>query len=290
MPAPSPATIAAPLPALATPPGRQPRVICVTSGKGGVGKTNVVANLAFVFARQGKRVLVLDADLSLANVDVLLGLAPRHNIQHVLAGDKTLAEIVTTGPGGMRILPAASGILELSDLSDSQKLYLLAEVEALAEDVDILLIDTAAGINANVVYFILAAAERIVLVTPEPTSLTDAYALIKVLSSRHQVRRFQILVNHARSEQEAVGVFRKLGAVADRFLTTLSLDFLGFIPYDEHIPRAVRQQRLVAQLYPKAAASQSLRRLSEQILGNGPEPEADGNIKFFWKNLMHREP
>lgn len=265
---------------------RHTRVICVTSGKGGVGKTNVVVNLAYALAKLGKKVLVLDADLSLANVDVLLGLTPKFNVHHVLQGEKKLEEVLIDGPGGIWILPASSGILELSELTDSQKLYFLSEVEAIDKKIDILLIDTAAGINNNVVYFVLAAQERIILLSPEPTSLTDAYAMIKVLSSRYDVKRFRILVNGARSEQEAVAVFRQLSLVADRFLASLSLDYLGFIPYDEALPKAVRRQRLVSELYPKASVSRSFGQLSERLVGEEPDFHLDGNIQFFWRDLV----
>ncbi|MEW6595626.1 MAG: MinD/ParA family protein [Thermodesulfobacteriota bacterium] len=266
-----------------TPP---PRVISVTSGKGGVGKTNIVTNLAYALAREGKRTLVLDADLNLANVDILLGLTPKFNLHHVFTGEKTLAEILVEGPGGLRILPASSGILELADLTESQRLYFLSEMEALAGTIDILLVDTAAGINNNVVYFNLAAQERIIILTPEPTSLTDAYALIKVLSGKHDVKRFRVLVNLARSEKEAVAVFRKLSAVADRFLDTLSLDYMGHIPYDAKLPQAVRAQRLVTELYPDAAASRMLARVSRQLASERPALQNDGNIKFFWQGLF----
>jgi len=263
-----------------------PRVISVTSGKGGVGKTNIVTNLAYALAKEGKRTLILDADLNLANVDILLGLTPKFNLHHVFTGEKSLAEILVEGPGGLKILPASSGILELADLTENQRLYFLAEMEALAGAIDIMLVDTAAGINNNVVYFNLAAQERIIILTPEPTSLTDAYALIKVLSSKHGVKKFRILVNLARSEKEAIAVFRKLSVVADRFLGTMSLDFMGHIPYDAKLPQAVRAQKLVSELYPDAAVSKMLTKLSRQLASERPELQNDGNIKFFWQGLL----
>ncbi|MDA8163588.1 MAG: MinD/ParA family protein [Desulfobacteraceae bacterium] len=268
------------------PNGSAPRVICVTSGKGGVGKTNVVVNLAFAMGRLGKKVMVLDGDLNLANVDILLGLTPRYNLHHVLIGEKSLSEILVEGPAGMQILPASSGIMELAGLTESQKLYFMGEMEALSPEVDVLLIDTGAGINDNVVYFNLAAQERVVLLTPEPTSLTDAYALIKVLSGRHDVKRFRILVNHCQDEKEALAVFRKLSLVADRFLDSLSLDFLGYIPYDDKLPRAVRAQRLVSEIHPEAPSSRMFGRLAAQVLAEAPQSADDGNIKFFWQRLL----
>ena len=264
----------------------QPRVICVTSGKGGGGKTNIVTNLGYNLAKSGKKVLILDADLNLANVDILLGLTPRYNLHHVFMGEKTLAEVLVQGPEGLLILPASSGIMELADLTEQQRLYFLAEMSALAQKIDIMLIDTAAGINNNVIYFNLAARERIIILTPEPTSLTDAYALVKVLSTRHDVKKFRILVNLARSEKEALAVFRKLSIVADPFLDSLSLDYLGYIPYDSKLPTAVREQRLVSDIFPDAPSSKMFSKLAGNIFQEEPEMKADGNIKFFWQGLV----
>ncbi len=263
-----------------------PRVICITSGKGGVGKTNVAVNLAFWLRKKGKRVLLLDADLNLANIDVLLGLTPQFNLHDVFTGKKTMRDILIEGPAGMKILPASSGIMEMADLSENQKLSFMTEIETFDQSMDFLLIDTAAGINNNVIYFNLAALERIVVLSPEPTSLTDAYALIKVLSTQHDVKKFRILINSAENEKEALGVFRKLSVVADRFLPSLSLDFLGHIPYDRKLPLAVRQQRLVSELYPNAASSRMFSELSQQLAEEHPDTKADGNIKFFWQGLF----
>ncbi len=265
---------------------RYPRVISFTSGKGGVGKTNVVANLALAFSRCGKRVLLLDADLGLANIDVLLGLCPKYNIKHVFSGERRLDEILIRGPGGILILPAGSGVPDLVTLSDADKLFLLTEMEDLGDDIDLLLIDTPAGISDNVVYFNLAAQARVVILTPEPTSITDAYALIKVLFSRHQVKSFYVLINWVKDDQEAQKVFKQLAAVVDRFLGTLSLNFLGFIPQDEAIPRAVRRQRAVLDLYPHAKSSRVFMGLAQSLLKEGYDDYVDGNIKFFWKHLF----
>lgn len=267
---------------------RGPRVISISSGKGGVGKTNTAANLAYSLAKKGKEVLILDADLNLANIDVLLGLTPKYNLHHVFKGEKSLTEVMLKGPGGINILPGSSGIMELASLTESQKLYFLEEMEELGQKVDILIIDTAAGINDNVVYFNLAAQERIVLLTPEPTSLTDAYALIKVLSSRYGIKKFRILVNQAATKKEAIAVFKKLSLVCDQFLDSLSLDYLGMVPYDQKLKEAVRTQKLVTQLFPKSASSKMFADMSELLAGEEPDFNADGNIKFFWQTLFDR--
>jgi flagellar biosynthesis protein FlhG len=269
---------------------RWPRVISVGSGKGGVGKTNVVANLAFAFTRLGKEVLVLDADLGLANIDVLLGLTPQYTIQHLLNRQKTVSEILTRGPGGMRVLPASSGVLELVDLDDGQKLLLMNELDQIAATVDILLIDTGAGISSNVLYFNMAAEESIVVMTPEPTSITDAYALIKVLSRKYRKERFTLLVNSARSEGEAKEAFRRIGMAVDRFLGSISLDYLGFIPFDEKLPLAVKQQRPVLEIYPQAPSSRSFTEAA-RILADKPMAASDrGQIQFFWQHLFQCQP
>lgn len=268
-------------------PAPQPiRVVSVTSGKGGVGKTNIVANLAITLSRQGYRVLVMDADLSLANVDVLLGLAPEYHIGHVLSGERMISEVIVEGPGGMMILPASSGVQELTNLSDAEKLTLLDQMDGLEDQIDILFIDTAAGIGGNVMYFNLAAQERMVVVTPEPTSLTDAYALIKVLFTQHRENYYRILINEARDAAEAKDVFRKLAAVADRFLPGVSLDYLGFIPLDQNVPKSVRLQKPVVEAFPQSPASQSFKTLAKNLLSGQRRGKLEGNIRFFWKRLF----
>ena len=262
-----------------------PQVISISSGKGGVGKTNIVANLALALTRLGKKVLVLDADLGLANIDILLGLTPRYTIEHLLNGQKLLQDILVPGPEGMVILPAGSGIPELADLNEGQKLFLLNEMDQLSQRFDLLLIDTGAGISANVLYFNLAAQESIIIITPEPTSQTDAYALIKVLATRHQKRHFIVLANAVADELEAKEVFRKTSLVADRFLGSLSLDYLGFIPLDEHVLKAVRKQKAVLELFPQSPAGKSFMALSQRLLDRPFRNRNEGNIQFFWKQV-----
>lgn len=263
-----------------------PRVISVGSGKGGVGKTNVVANLAFAFTRLGKKVLVFDADLGLANIDVLLGLTPKYTIQHLLNREKSVFEILTKGPGGMIILPASSGVLELVDLDESQKIFLLNELDLVAETVDLLLIDTAAGISSNVLYFNMAAEESIVVVTPEPTSITDAYALIKVLSTKYKKESFTILINSAQNSQEAKEAFKKISAAVDRFLGSTSIDYLGFVPFDAKLPLAVKHQRPVLEAYPQALSSRCFMEMAKILLEKPMPKRTYGNVQFFWQHLF----
>lgn len=266
------------------------RVISVTSGKGGVGKTSVVANLAQAFQLMGQRVLVLDADLGLANMDIMLGLNPRYTIDHVLKGEKRLDEVIIAAPGGFHLLPAASGIQELTDLDHSQRLFLLNELDSLQDMFDVILIDTGAGISSNVMYFNFAAMERVVIITNEPTSLTDAYALIKVLSSKYRQKRFKVLINWTRNAVESDHIFRNLSMVADKYLGSPSLDYLGWIPYDKQVPKAIRKQDTVLRLHPDTPASKSLMALAERILSNDDQTVFEGDVKFFWQRLLYGSP
>jgi flagellar biosynthesis protein FlhG len=265
---------------------RCPKVISVTSGKGGVGKTNVVANLAFAFTQLKKKVLVLDADLGLANIDVLLGLTPQYTIEHFFNRKKSFSEILTQGPGGMSIIPASSGVLDLVNLDDSQKIFLLNEMDHMSEGVDILLIDTGAGISPNVLYFNMAAQDSIVIATPEPTSITDAYALIKVMSTKFNKKTFILLINLVANGDEAKEVFKKISKVTERFLESLSIDYLGFIPFDEKLPLAVRHQRPVLEIYPKAPSSKSFAELARIISERPLQDKDNGTVQFFWKQLL----
>lgn len=230
------------------------RTIAMASGKGGVGKTNIVANLAIAMKKLGHEVLILDADLGLSNIDVLLHLAPKYNMQNVLNGEMSLSDIIVEGPHGIKILPASSGVQELTVLDEFQRLRLLDEFESFNSNIDVMLIDTAAGISENVAFFCIAAQEIIILATPEPTAMTDAYALMKVLYTRYQEKEFSVLVNNVRGEDEGREVFKRLATAADKFLN-VSLDYLGYIPYDAAVPAAVRQQRAFIEVNPNGKAS-----------------------------------
>lgn len=261
------------------------QVIAVSSGKGGVGKTNIVANLAIAGAKQGSHVMIMDADLALGNLDVLLGLTPKYSLEDVISGQQTLEDIVVEGPAGVRILPATSGGQDLTTLREDQQLQLQTQFLNLATPPELLLIDCAAGISENVLYFSLVAHEVLVVVTPEPTSLTDAYALIKVLSTRYRQKRFRILINMAKQVREAKDVFRKLSKVSDRFLS-VSLDFAGWVPLDEQLPLAVCQQKAVVEAFPKAPSSRALTDLVATLHGWRAENPMDGGLQLFGPSVL----
>lgn len=260
------------------------RVVTVTSGKGGVGKSNLTLGLGLALTKLGKKVLIWDADLGLANIDVLLGLHTTASIHDLLSGDKTLPEIIVTGPAGLRIMPAASGILELGELSEGQKQRLLSEFDDWDEELDFLLIDTAAGIGSNVIYFNLAAQERVVVMTNEPTSITDAYALIKVLSTRYQQSSFHILPNQVSGPKEAKGVFSLLSSVADRHLE-VSLSYLGFVPKDEAVTKSVRAQTPFFLAHPGSEASLAVTEIALRLMSNPPSEFQGGGLVFFLNRL-----
>ncbi len=268
------------------------KIISITSGKGGVGKTNIVCNLAYCFASMGKKVMIMDADLSLGNVSVILGIIPKYNISQVIYGDKQLKDIIIAGSNGVLVLPASSGIPELSNLSEPQKIALMSrfdefagDMESSGEPIDILLIDTGAGISSNVLYFNLAASEIYVVVTPEPTSITDAYALIKVLSLKYGEKYFRIIVNNVKSEREAKEVYKHLSLVSDKFLN-VTLNYLGHVLNDENIPRSVIMQKPALSLFPDSKSSECIKKLAYNILSQKDNKISNGNIQFFLNKLL----
>jgi flagellar biosynthesis protein FlhG len=261
------------------------RIISITSGKGGVGKTNIVANLGYQLSRAGNRVLILDADLGLGNLDILLGLAPRYNLSHVLLGEKKIGDVVIEGPGKLRILPAASGIQELTQLSRDQKMSMLYELDQLLDAVDILLIDSAAGISSNVLDFSVSAQEIMVVVTPEPTSITDAYALMKVLSTRYAEKTCRLIVNQVASEQEGREIFRQLNLVAQKFLA-INMEYFGCILQDENLVRCVKQQRIISQAHPDSAAAHGFRNLARRTRALPAIKAPQGDSQLFWGHIF----
>jgi flagellar biosynthesis protein FlhG len=261
-----------------------PQIIAVTSGKGGVGKTNVVANLSVSLSEMGKKVVVLDADFGLANLDVLLGLTPRYHLGHVLFGNKTLTEIMVPGPKGIRIIPASSGLQRMSELTLAQRNHLVESFTNLDIDTDYFIIDTAAGISRNVIHFLLASQKVIVVSAPEPTAIVDAYAVIKIILAEEHEKSIQVLINSADNRDDAYEVFCQINSVVKRFLNR-EVDYLGHVERDSHVPQAVRSQMLVAHRFPNAPASQCFRELARRIAQQGNAAQASDGL--VWEKLLN---
>lgn len=263
------------------------KVISVTGGKGGVGKSNVTLGLAICMARQGKKVMVLDADLGLANVDVMLGIRPKKNLGHVLAGECELKDAIVEGPHGIRIIPATSGTQSMTELSHAQHMGLIRAFGSLEEEMDVLLVDTAAGISDMVVSFSRAAQDVVVVVCDEPTSITDAYALIKLLSREHKVQRFKVVANMVRSYREGRELFTKLTLVTERFLN-VSLELVACIPLDDKVRQAVKRQKIVVDAFPRSPAALAMSSLANKAL-TWPIPKVpSGHLEFFVERLLNR--
>lgn len=263
-----------------------PRVFSITSGKGGVGKTNITGNLALALSKMGKKVLIFDADLGLANIDIIFGIHPEYNIGHVISGEKDLADVIVETTDGICIIPAASGENTMTGLQAGQKLSLLSEFEVLNEIFDVVLIDTAAGISSDVIYFNLAAEEIIVIATGEPTSITDAYGIIKVLN-QNGAKRFKLLINMVKDSEEAKVVYFTLSQAADRFLNGVVTEFIGFIPRDSKVPQSVIERKPVLINYPDSKAGKSITQLAKKLLDSPRRKDLDGNIKFFMQRLLN---
>jgi flagellar biosynthesis protein FlhG len=264
------------------------RAVSITSGKGGVGKTNIVANIGYELSRSGQNVLILDADMGLGNLDILLGLAPKYNLSHVIMGEKRIDEIIVEGPGHMKILPAASGIQELTQLTRDQKVGILYELDQLLDSVDVLLIDSAAGISANVLDFSVSAHETMVVVTPEPTSITDAYALMKVLALKYDEKCCRLIVNQVANEHEGREIFRQLNIVAEKFLE-IEVDYFGCILKDEIMTVCVKQQRIVNQAFPESMAARGLRNLARKTGALPIQPAVSGESRLIWNHIFHED-
>ena len=265
------------------------RVIAVTCGKGGVGKTTVAVNLAIAFAHKDKKVMLLDADRGLANVDVLLGLHPKANLHHVIEGKCNLEEVIVEGPAGIKVIPAASGIQEMAALSPETHAGIIQAFSELSQDVDVLIVDTAAGISDAVTSFTRAAQEVLVVVCDEPASITDAYAIIKLMSREHGIFRFRILANRAASAQQGHEIYNKILKVTDRFLD-VALDYMGYIPEDDYLRKAVKKQRAVVEAFPRSKSAQAFATLAEKT-NKWPMPiEAAGHLEFFVERLITPNP
>jgi flagellar biosynthesis protein FlhG len=258
------------------------RTIAVTSGKGGVGKTNIATNLAMIFRRYKKRVLLVDLDLGLANIDVLLGFHAEYTLYDVIVGRKKVKDIILHGPDGIMIVPASSGIEELTHLNEIQKEQLLKGFSGLDEEVDIVIADTGAGISSNVLSFVLASNEILLVTTPEPTAITDAYAMIKVLSKRRKDLNIKLLVNLSCSREEAELTMNKITSVTRRFLD-VNVEYLGYLLQDPNVPLAARLQKSFVKEYPNTTATSCLSNIASSFLKND-----DGTLALGIEGYLRR--
>lgn len=261
------------------------RVIAVTSGKGGVGKTNLSVNLGVSLSSLGHRVALLDADMGLANVDVLLGIYPEYNLSHVLAGEKTLQAIMMEGPAGLKVIPGASGIQQMSELSNGQQAAIIRAFSEIDQDLDVLLVDTAAGISTSVVNFARASQEIIVVVCDEPTSLTDAYAFIKLLNRDYGVYNFHVLPNMVQSVQQGQSLFAKLMKVTDRYLD-VALQYAGAVPFDEMLRKSVQKQCAVVATYPQSPSALAMNNIARKVDSWPIKSQAGGYLEFFIERMI----
>ncbi|MGY3039509.1 flagellar biosynthesis protein FlhG [Rhodanobacter sp. TND4EL1] len=257
------------------------RAIAVAGGKGGVGKSTVAVNLAMSLSMAGRDVMLLDADMGLANVDVMLGLTPSRHIGHLLDGECTLEELLLPAARGLQVVPAGSGTRRLAQLNNGEHAAIIRAFDELAQPPEFLLVDTAAGLSDNVTMFAAAASEVILVVCDEPASLTDAYGLTKVLSRDYGVRRVRMVANMVRNEGDARMLHHKLARVSDRFLDVV-IDFAGWVPHDERLRQAIRRQCAVVDLWPSSHSSQAFKKLAD-LVDKWAEPDraALDRIAFF---------
>jgi flagellar biosynthesis protein FlhG len=250
------------------------RTVVISSGKGGVGKSNLAANLAVALGERGARVLLVDADFGQANLDLLLGATPRFDLQHLLAGQKSPEEIVVAGPRNVRLMPAASGVPELAELDDVRREILLRGISQLEADSDLVILDTASGVGRNVTSFCLAGDDVVIVTTPELPAFSDAYGLIKLLQRQGMTRSPKLIVNMVDSPEEAEETAHRIRLVARRFLH-LDVDSWGYVPFDPRVPRSVRRQEPIVTAYPQSPAALAYRALAERLwVAVEPEPSA----------------
>lgn len=265
---------------------RKSRVITITSGKGGVGKSNFTANLAIQLQRTDRKVVIIDADLGLANIEVIFGIVPQFNLTDVIYGRKSIAEIMTPGPLGINFISGGSGIQDLIHLNSQQLSNFISSLSLLDEYADIILIDTGAGLTDSVINFSKAADEIILVTTPEPTSVTDAYSLIKVLCKNNLIPNIKLLVNRVEDDEEGKEIFNKLYRVSKKFLN-IEINELGYLPYDKNLIKSVKLQEPVCISFPNSEISRAFRKISYKITEDEPQEEMNSGFTSFVKRLMH---
>lgn len=269
------------------------RVIAVTSGKGGVGKSSVSVNLAVSFAQMGKKVVILDADFGLANVEVMFGVIPKYNLSDLLYNGRELKEILCEGPEGIQFISGGSGIANLADFDKEQLKRLINKMTELEKMTDVVIIDTGAGINPSVLEFLISSPETILITTPEPTSVTDSYALLKALSMTEGFNEkntaIKMIANRVSGENEGKGLYEKLSMVVSQFLN-IKIDFLGSISQDDYIMKAIMKQKPVTVMYPNAAASKQFEAIAKKLFGDVQEvTDSKRGIRGYFKNFFAKK-
>ncbi|KHD89132.1 MAG: flagellar biosynthesis switch protein [Bdellovibrio sp. ArHS] len=261
------------------------RTISITSGKGGVGKTTMVANLALALSQKGKKVLILDGDLGMANVDIFFGVKPQGNIHDILAGRKEMKDILTEVSKDVFLIPGGSGVVEFNHMNHFERRAMVEAISSLPLGFDYLLIDTAPGIAENVLFLNSAAQTVSVVITPDPSSFADAYALIKVLNKQYKVNHFAIICNQVRDEQEGLNLYQRFNDVVNRFLY-IGLDYWGSVPTDVVLKKAVQQQRLIVRHDVGAESSKAIRQVCSQIERSSKQVESTGGMQMFWDQVV----
>ena len=265
-----------------------PKVIAISGGKGGVGKTLISANLAYSCAVLGQRTLVIDGDLGLSNLDVVMNMRPKGSIDDVLAGECDLTDVIAPYAPGLDLLPSSSGFLKVPELERKHKLILLEQIESLDGRYDLILIDTAAGVSRTVQHWAASAGQIVIVVTPEPTSLADGYATMKILSESIGESCFSLVVNMVSSDSEALEIFSKFSTVAEEFLGA-RVDYLGAVPTDPHVKASVRQRNLLCRHFPFSPASVALNALAAHLSMKSDTATAKGTAQFFWRRMVNYE-
>lgn len=271
-----------------TPSKRKARVITVTSGKGGVGKSNVTLNLAMKLQEKGKKVVVIDADFGLANIEVLFGIVPKFTLLDVIKGDKIITDILLEGPGGIKFISGGSGIQELTNLSDNQLSYFIKNLNLLDKIADVILIDTGAGVSDTVLTFVRTADDIILVATPDPTSVTDAYALIKILKDQakeEDIPKLNLVVNSVSDDEEGNKILEKLKNVSEKFLK-MAIEDIGHIPYDEKLKKSVKLQKPVLSEYPNSGFSKAIDKIATHFYEDDKNSKGFKGIKNFLKKFI----
>ncbi|MCB1671554.1 MAG: MinD/ParA family protein [Gammaproteobacteria bacterium] len=261
------------------------RTIAVSGGKGGVGKTSIAINLALELSKSGRSVLLLDADLSMANVDIMLNLKPQRDLSHVVAGACRLEDIIVPGPQGLHIVPAASGVGRMAQLSSHEQMALIRAFSDIESSYDVLIVDTAAGIAPGTLGFTKAAQEIVLVLNDEPASLADAYGLMKVLNREHGVKRFQVLANMVRDSAHGRSLYTRLADVADFYLE-VKIGYLGFVPQDENLRAAVKSRAAVTDKYPYSVSSLAFQQIARRLTELPGHPGTNGFIEFFVEKAL----